>query len=96
MYTICNFAACVVLIFTLSALLFGLCTVLLTIEWGIESLVRTKLNRTVRTFSHDQPFVMRGTSPLLASMGYRSPVLVASSDPMIRDSHVQSRRASLS
>jgi len=92
MYTICDFAACVVLIFTLSTLLFGLCTVLLTIEWGIESLVRTKLNRMVRSFSYDQPFVMRGTSPLSESMGYRQRVLVASSDPMIRDSQVQSRR----
>jgi hypothetical protein len=96
MYAIYDCAGCVVLTFTLSTLLFGLCTVLLTIEWGIESLVRTKFSSMVRTFSQDHPFVIRGTSPFSASMDYRSPVLVATSDAMIRDSHVQSRRPSLS
>jgi hypothetical protein len=41
MYTISECVACVGLIFTLSTLLFGLCIVLLTIRWGIESLGRT-------------------------------------------------------
>ena len=48
MYTICDFVACVVLIFTLSTMLFGLGVVLLTIEWGIESLGEVGRNSTGR------------------------------------------------
>jgi hypothetical protein len=60
MYTISECIACVILALTVSTLLCGLCIVLFTIKWGIERLRHISANTTVRTFSHDQPLVMRG------------------------------------
>jgi len=111
MYTIRECAACVILMFTLSTLPFGLCILLLTIKWGIKRLRRTSgeiQQDASHTFSRSavrdarHKGVVGQWNALYArclkrgaSMAYRSRILVASSDPMIRDSHVQSRRPSL-
>jgi hypothetical protein len=110
MYTIRECVACVVLVFTLSTMLFGLGVVLLTIEWKFESLVRTSGDIQPdgsRFFSRSavreaRQAVVGQWNALYArclkwgaSMAYRSPILVASSDAMIQDSQVQSRRPSL-
>jgi hypothetical protein len=91
-------------------MLFGLGVVLLTIEWKFESLVRTSGDIQPdgsRFFSRSavreaRQAVVGQWNALYArclkwgaSMAYRSPILVASSDAMIQDSQVQSRRPSL-
>jgi hypothetical protein len=104
MFTVYECVACVVLVFTMSTLLFALCVVLLTVEWKIESLVRKSGEIPDGFFS---PSAMRnaivGQRNFLyawclrsgANMGYRLPVLATSSDPLIRDSQAQSTRHSL-
>jgi len=110
MFTFYECVACVVLVFTLSTFLFGLCVLLLAIEWKIESLVRTLGQiQPDGSYFFSRSAVREVRQAVLgqwnalyerclkwgASMVYRSPVLVASSDPIIRDSHAQSRRPSL-
>jgi hypothetical protein len=110
MYTIRECAACVVIVFTLSTILFGLCVVLLTVEWRIESrwrALRQTQPDSSRFFSRSavrdaRQAVVSQWDALYercltreANVVYRSPVLVASSDPMSRDSRARSRRTSL-
>jgi len=110
MYTIRECVACVVLVFTAGTLLFGLGVVLLAIEWKIESLWRaSRETQADGSYFFSRSAVREARQAVLgqwnalyerclkwgASMVYRSPILVASSDPMIRESHVQSRRPSL-
>ena len=110
MYTIRECVACVVLVFTISTLLFGLCVLLLTIDWKIESLVRTLGQiQPDGSYFFSRSAVREARRAVLgqwnalyerclkggASMVYRSPVLVASSNPVIRRSHLHSRRADL-
>jgi len=111
MYAIRECAACVVLVFTLSTFLFGLCVLLLAIEWKIESLWHasreTQLDGS-HFFSpsavHDawRKAVVGQWNALYArylkrgaSMAYRTRMLVAVPDPVIQDSRAQSRRTSL-
>ena len=96
---------------TLSTFLCGFYVVLLTIGWEIERLwhMSGKIQpdashffsgSAVRDAWHKR--VLGQWNALYArclkrgaTMAYQSPVLVASSDPIIRDSRVQSRRTSL-
>lgn len=110
MYTICECVACVVVALTLSIFLCAFYVVLLTIRWGIERLWRTS-GEIQQDGSHffSRSAVREARQAVVgqwnalyerclnrgASMVYRSPILVASSYPLIRDSHVQSRRPSL-
>ena len=111
MYTFRECVACMAMVFTLNALLFGLCLALLTIEWGIESLVRwsgqiqqsrsrffspsAAVDAWYRTVVDEWDALYEWYLKRGASMFYRSPVLVASSDRMIRDNRAQSLRHSL-
>jgi hypothetical protein len=110
MYTIRECVACVVLVFTAGILLFVLCTVLLAVEWGIERLWHTSFeipadashvfSRSVvgevwrKAVLAQWNALYAGWLKVGAGIAYRSPVLVASSDPLLRESHAQSPRYS--
>ena len=100
MYTIRECVACVVLVFTAGILLFVLCTVLLAVEWGIERLWHTSFeipadashvfSRSVvgdawrKAVLAQWNALYAGWLKMGAGIAYRSPVLVASSNPLLR------------
>jgi hypothetical protein len=110
MFTVYEWVACVVVALTLSTFLCVFYVVLLTMRWGIERLWRRWgetqpdglhffSQLTVRDAGHR--FVVDRWNALCGwcirawpDTAYRSPLFVASSDPLIRESHAQSPRYS--